>query len=120
MNYMKILTIGLCFIMMSLTMEKYVNGSILEGYSSSSDELLNRSEEEQREENRHFLNKQLLDYFRSETMKRARSINNKKLSNKNYFYQTPFTEDSNEELNVNLRNRFDRKRGGKFAIPRMG
>jgi hypothetical protein len=115
MNHMKTLTIGLIFILISLTIEKYVNASTIEGSSSSSDELINTSEDDQREENRHFLNKQLIDYFRSQIMKRGRSMNIKNLLNNNYF------SDSNEDMNLNLRsNRLDRKRGGKFAIPRMG
>ena len=121
MNYMKVVTIGLFFVIMSLTIEKYVNASTLEGYSSSSDELQSSEEQQQRDDNHHFLNKQLIDYFRSEIMKRARPVNGKKLLNKNYFSETPISQDSNEELNLNLRsNRLERKRGGKFAIPRMG
>lgn len=119
MNYVKTLIISLFFAMMTLSIEKNVHALSLDG---SSEELFSSSEE-QHDQNSQFLNRQLIDYFRSEIMKRsfrARALNNRKPSFRNYFYEAPIG--NNEEANVNSErlHGLNRKRAGKFAIPRMG
>ncbi len=74
----------------------------------------------------HLLNKQLLDYFRSEMRKRsfrAKAISRQRSLKRNNY----FDHDESQELNSNENfdhekqlGRYNQKRGGKFAIPRMG
>ena len=123
MNNSRVIIIAMFLIVMSLSLEQYASALSIDS-SSSSHEIESNSGEESRYH--HSLNKHLLDYIRSELKKRsfrAKAISRQRSLKRNYYFDHDESQEQNSNENFDHEQslgRYYHKRGGKFAIPRMG